>query len=75
VAKVFGPSTLALILTGMGRDGVTGLRAVKEAGGMVWAQDQNSSVVFGMSGAAIQEGLVDLVLPLEEIASRLMKIN
>jgi two-component system chemotaxis response regulator CheB len=75
VAKVFGSSTLALILTGMGRDGVTGLRAVKEAGGMVWAQDQNSSVVFGMSGAAIQEGLVDLVLPLEEIAPRLMKIN
>jgi two-component system chemotaxis response regulator CheB len=74
VAKVFGPSTLALILTGMGRDGVTGLRTVKEAGGMVWAQDQNSSVVFGMSGAAIQEGLADLVLPLGEIAPRLIKI-
>jgi len=74
VAKVFGRSTLALILTGMGRDGVTGLHAVKEAGGIVWAQDQNSSVVFGMSGAAIQEGLVDQILPLGEIAPRLIKI-
>ena len=74
VAKVFGPSTLALILTGMGHDGVAGLRAVKEAGGMVWAQDQDSSVVFGMPGEAIKSGYTDLVLPLAEISPRLKEM-
>ncbi len=71
VAKHFGGSMVAVILTGMGEDGVLGLRAVREAGGQVIAQDEQSSIVFGMPGAAVKAGLVDDVLPLSEIASRL----
>lgn len=71
VARVFGTSAIAVILTGMGRDGVAGLRAVRETGGRVLAQDEESSVVFGMPGAAVSEGLVDAMLPLGTLAFRL----
>lgn len=64
VAKVLGPSAVSVILTGMGQDGVAGLAAVKKAGGRIAAQDEASSVVFGMPGAAIAQGLADRVLPL-----------
>jgi two-component system chemotaxis response regulator CheB len=74
VAKAYGPSALALVLTGMGSDGVAGLKAVKEAGGRVIAQDQASSVIFGMPGEAIKTGYTDMILPLEEIAPRLMEM-
>ena len=74
VAKVYGPSTLAIVLTGMGSDGVAGLKAVKEAGGLIMAQDQESSVVFEMPEEAIKSGYTDWVLPLAEIASRLMEM-
>jgi two-component system chemotaxis response regulator CheB len=71
VGKVFGPAALGVILTGMGQDGVEGLRVIKQAGGHVLAQDEPSSVVFGMPGEAIAQGLVDAVLPLQSIGSRL----
>lgn len=74
VAKAFGPSAIALILTGMGEDGVPGLRAVRQGGGRILAQDQKSSVVFGMPGAAVAAGLADVVLSLDGIASRLGKL-
>lgn len=67
VGKVFGPSAVAVILTGMGQDGVEGLRAVRTTGGRVVAQDESSSIVFGMPGAAIAQGLVDNVLPVYSI--------
>ncbi len=70
-ARAFGAATVAVILTGMGDDGVEGLRAVRRAGGRVIAQDEESSVVFGMPGAAIAAGLADAVLPLDAIAGRL----
>jgi two-component system chemotaxis response regulator CheB len=71
VAGVFGRGTVAIILTGMGQDGVDGLRAVRAAGGHVVAQDQASSVVFGMPGAAVAAGLADAVLSIDEMAMRL----
>ena len=74
VAAVFGSSSVALILTGMGQDGVEGLHAIRTVGGGVLAQDEASSVVFGMPGAAITQGLVDEVLPLSSIGDRLMNM-
>src|SRR5438270_369610 len=70
-ARVFGASAVAVILTGMGDDGVAGLRAVREAGGRVIAQDEKSSVIFGMPGAAVAAGVADAVLPLDLIPTRL----
>lgn len=71
VAKAYGRNCLAVILTGMGDDGVEGLRAVREAGGRIFAQDEASSVVFGMPGAAIAAGLADQILPLHQVAPRM----
>lgn len=67
-AAVFGRETLAVILTGMGRDGTAGLGAIGRAGGYIIAQDETSSVVWGMPGSAVEAGLADEVLPLPDIA-------
>jgi two-component system chemotaxis response regulator CheB len=75
VADVYGASTLAAILTGMGQDGVAGLRKVKDAGGFVIGQDAATSVVYGMPRAAAQAGLVDRVLPLDQIAPALCELT
>jgi two-component system chemotaxis response regulator CheB len=72
VARVYGPAATAIVLTGMGEDGLVGLRAVRAAGGRIFAQDEKSCVVFGMPGVAVAEGLPDLVLPPEEIATYLI---
>lgn len=74
VAKAFGASTLAVVLTGMGEDGVAGLRAVRRAGGRVIVQDEASSVVYGMPGAAVAAGLAQVVLPLDAIAPHLVTL-
>jgi two-component system chemotaxis response regulator CheB len=75
VAQVYGAATLAAILTGMGQDGVSGLRKVKDAGGFIIGQDAATSVVYGMPRAAAQAGLVDRVLPLDTIASALCELT
>jgi two-component system chemotaxis response regulator CheB len=75
VADTFGAATLATILTGMGQDGVGGLRKVKDRGGFVVGQDAATSVVYGMPRAAAQAGLVDRALPLQEIASALCELT
>jgi two-component system chemotaxis response regulator CheB len=68
-AKSFGPSLMAVVLTGMGDDGRRGVHAVKAAGGAVVAEAEETAVIFGMPGQAIRTGLVDAVLPLPEIAA------
>ncbi len=74
VAAALGPGVVAAILTGMGADGVAGLSAVRAAGGVVIAQDEGSSVVYGMPREAVAAGVVDLVLPLHEIAAHLQEL-
>jgi two-component system chemotaxis response regulator CheB len=74
VARVFGPASLGIILTGMGSDGVEGLRAIRAAGGKVIAQDKQTSWIYGMPGAAVDAGVVDLVLPLTAIADQLIRM-
>lgn len=68
-AATLGADVLAIILTGMGRDGTAGVKAVRRAGGYVIAQDEASSVVWGMPGSAVEAGAVDEVRPLEQIAA------
>ncbi len=74
VARIFGPAAVCVILTGMGEDGLAGLRAVRQTGGRVLAQDERSSVIFGMPGAAIAAGLADHVLPIDAVANRLVEM-
>lgn len=75
VARAFGHRAAAVVLTGMGRDGVDGLPALRASGGLILAQDEATSVVFGMPGAAIAEGLVDRVLPLDAMAPALVEMT
>ena len=74
VAESVGAGARALVLTGMGSDGVEGARAVVQAGGTVLAQDQKSSAVWGMPGRVAEAGLASAVLPLEEMAERVMDL-
>ena len=69
VPGVYGAGVLGVVLTGMGRDGAPGAQHIVEAGGQVLAQDEPSSVVWGMPGAVVQAGLADAVLPLSLVAS------
>jgi two-component system, chemotaxis family, protein-glutamate methylesterase/glutaminase len=74
VGRAFGSSAIHVILTGMGRDGVCGLKVARQCQGTILAQDQASSVVFGMPGAAIDAGLADCILPLPSIADQLINL-
>jgi len=66
-AKHYGQDLLAIVLTGMGDDGCMGIRRVKECGGLVIAESEETAVIFGMPQQAIRTGCVDRVLPLGEI--------
>ncbi len=73
LAKAYGPKVLTVILTGMGHDGLGGGRAVVEAGGTVIAQDERTSVVWGMPGAVASAGLASAMLPIEQIAGKVLQ--
>ncbi|MXN65440.1 chemotaxis-specific protein-glutamate methyltransferase CheB [Stappia sp. GBMRC 2046] len=73
-AKVFGSSVLAVVLTGMGHDGADGVKTIAAGGGAIIAQDEASSVVWGMPGAAVQTGQCNDILPLQEIGPKIAKI-
>ena len=72
LADVYGPSVLGVILTGMGRDGLKGARALIEAGGTMIAQDEATSVVWGMPGAVATAGLCSRVSPIDQIAKHVL---
>ncbi|HTY39058.1 MAG TPA: chemotaxis response regulator protein-glutamate methylesterase [Bacteroidota bacterium] len=73
-AEVYNAPLLGLIMTGMGKDGLEGLKDIKKKGGFVVAQDEASCVVYGMPKAAVDEGVADIVQPLDEIPGTLSKI-
>ena len=74
VADHVGSNAIGIMLTGMGNDGAQGMLAMRDAGGYTLAQDEKSSVVWGMPGSAVRLGAVDEVLSLQKIAPRLMDL-
>lgn len=73
VASVYGDRALAVVLTGMGADGREGARKLKQQGGVVWSQDEESSVIYGMPAAVADAGLSDQVLALREFGPALVQ--
>jgi two-component system chemotaxis response regulator CheB len=71
-ARVYGPALLAIVLSGMGRDGLLGARAVAEAGGTLIAQDRDSSAEWEMPASIAEAGLAHAVLPLARIRSGIL---
>jgi two-component system chemotaxis response regulator CheB len=72
VADCCGPSAIGVIMTGMGHDGLDGLRAMKTRGADIIAQDEESCIVYGMPRAVVEAGIADVVAPVEQIPSELM---
>ena len=72
VAKAYGEHAMGIVLTGMGSDGVEGLRAIRDAGGMTLAESEETCVIYGMPKAAIEAGVVDRAVPLPEIADAIV---
>lgn len=74
-AEVYGSRLTAVVLTGMGSDGLQGVRVVRERGGIVLAQDEKSSVVFGMPGVVVNERLAHTVAPCDELARIILSLQ
>lgn len=72
VAKAYGSKTIAVVLTGMGQDGMRGAEHIRSAGGQILVQDEASSVVWGMPGAVANAGLAEKILPLKELAAEVV---
>jgi len=72
VGEVFGGAAIAIILTGMGQDGLRGSETLRAQGASILAQDEASSVVWGMPGAVANAGLADLVLPLDQVVPEIV---
>ena len=75
VAQHVGRNAVGVLLTGMGADGARGLMAMRQHGAHTLAQDERSSVVWGMPGAAVALGAVDRVLPIDEMGSALLRLH
>lgn len=69
LATAFGPRTIGVVLTGMGRDGVEGARVIKARGGTILAEAESTCIVYGMPRALAEAGLADRMVPLDEMAS------
>jgi len=72
VAEAYLRTTLGVILTGMGNNGVHGLQAIKDKGGMVIAQNEQTCVVYGMPRAAIEAGIADIIVPITDVANEIV---
>jgi two-component system chemotaxis response regulator CheB len=73
VAEVYKPHALAVEMTGMGQDGLRGCELIREFGGQILAQDQESSVVWGMPGFVANAGLADRILPLDQLGTEIVR--
>ncbi len=73
LASAVGKNTIAVIMTGMGKDGAEGIRKIKDAGGHTIAQDEDTSVVFGMNRVAIEKGGIDDIVPLSKIPEKIVE--
>ena len=74
LTKEYGPAVLGVILTGMGQDGLAGSKGIVDAGGTIIAQDEASSVVWGMPGAVSEAGICNAVLPLDELGAKVQRL-
>ena len=73
VATVCGKKCLGVLLTGMGSDGAKGMRAIKEAGGITLAESEETCIVYGMPKSAIEDGVVDKVVPIYNMMEEILK--
>lgn len=73
VGRIYGSKAVGVILTGMGHDGAKGMQAIKRQNGQTIAEDQSTSVVFGMPKSAIELGVVDKVVPITGVAAEILK--
>ena len=74
-AQVFASDVLSVVLTGMGADGREGARLLKQKGSTVWAQDEASSVIYGMPAAIAEAGLADRILALDDVGPSLVEVT
>jgi two-component system chemotaxis response regulator CheB len=72
VARAYGPRSLGIVLTGMGADGVEGLRAIRAAGGRTLAESEQTCVIYGMPKAALEAGVVERSVPLDRMADEIL---
>jgi two-component system chemotaxis response regulator CheB len=75
IGEVYGGAVIAVVLTGMGQDGLRGAQVLKAQGASVLAQDEASSVVWGMPGAVVNAGLADRVLPLDQVVPEILRLT
>ncbi len=73
IGEVYGGAAIAVVLTGMGQDGLRGAEILKTRGASILAQDEASSVVWGMPGAVVNAGLADCVLPLDQVVPEILR--